>query len=110
MPSLNEVSAKYGGTLKETAIADAWNEGIDTEDIKVEDLLQYLIEDVNNTTKVFQAQIREVAKNNMFRFIETQMMGRLATAEMEWNGLAFDHAKATEHSNTLKATQETLLH
>lgn len=110
MPSLNEVSVKYGGTLKETAIADAWNEGIDTEDIKVEDLLQYLIEDVNNTTKVFQAQIREVAKNNMFRFIETQMMGRLATAEMEWNGLAFDHAKATEHSNTLKATQETLLH
>jgi len=109
MPSLNEVSVKYGGTLKETAIADAWNEGIDTEDIKADDLLQYLIEDVNNTTRVFQAQVREVAKNHMFRFIETQMMGRLATAEMEWNGLAFDTKKAFEHSSSLRATQNILL-
>tara|TARA_Y100000310_G_scaffold20001_1_gene19510 strand:- start:7433 stop:8644 length:1212 start_codon:yes stop_codon:yes gene_type:complete len=88
--SLNQLSEKYGGTLKDEKIAEYWAKGVDTEDIPREELAEYLRNDVENTETIFLAQFIEAEKLGVLPLIEAMMESRLATWEMEWNGMHID--------------------
>ena len=102
--SLDALSVRYGGTVKPDRIKEYWEAGIDTPDIPRDELEEYLIGDLNNTEIVFLAQLEEADRLNMVPLIATQMEARLATVEMEWNGMYVDkeilevHKAALEYS------------
>jgi len=92
--SLDDVSVKYGGTLKDDRIKKMWDDGVKTEDIPAELLSSYLKHDVMNTHLVFQAQMKEARKLNMFPLLKSQFHALKATLEMWKNGLRFDKEMA----------------
>lgn len=94
-PSLDYCSLKRGGTLKDEKIKEYWEAGMETEDIPQDELREYLVNDVINTEKVFLSQIQEAEDRGMLNIILVQMEARLATIEMEYNGMHFDKDKAT---------------
>lgn len=93
-PSLNYCANKYGGTQKDDKIKEYWDQGIDTSLIPIEELADYLVDDVKNTAKIFEIQYELVEENKMFDLVATQMDALLALEEIEWNGIAFDVTKA----------------
>jgi DNA polymerase I-like protein with 3'-5' exonuclease and polymerase domains len=91
-PSLDAVSLLRGGTIKDDRIKTYWESGMDTTDIPMHQLLPYLESDVLNTERVFLSQLKDVDDKQMLPLVQTQMEARLATIEMEQNGMYFDTA------------------
>lgn len=102
-PSLDHCAAKYGGTLKDKLISEYWANGVQTEDIPKEQLLEYLKNDVRNTERVYLAQRERAEKLGMGALIWANMEALLATADMEWNGMCFDVAGARSAAEALGA-------
>ena len=105
--TLDSLSEKYGGTLKDNCIKDYWESGVDTEDIPRELLEEYCLADVCNTEIVFLEQMKLATEMGMLSLIRTQMNALLATIEMEYNGLAFDKATAFDLSKDLREELKT---
>lgn len=108
MPSLNTLSEKYGGTLKDDRIKEYWNSGIDTEDIPEEEIVPYLENDVLNTETVFQAQAKKAAEYGMERLVMLENAAMMATAEMEYNGMCFDREYAWKMIQDLSQESQEL--
>lgn len=89
-PSLNQVSEKYGGTQKDDKIKEYWNNDIDTVDIPISELLEYLNGDINNTELVFEKQYEIVEEMGMLPLVISQMDALLALVEIEYNGIKPD--------------------
>lgn len=103
-PSLDSCAEKRGGTLKDDKIKEYWNAGVDTEDIPDNELREYLEGDIANTTLVFRSQLQEATDRGMLNLIRTQMDARLATIEMEINGMHVD--KEAVNAGILSLTGE----
>ncbi len=102
-PSLDQCSLKYGGTIKDDRIKALWKAGACTTEIPKDMLLEYLAHDVKNTELVYLAQLEELKKNpKLFKLVELQMDGLLATTEMEYNGMHI-------HLNTANANKNYLI-
>lgn len=100
--SLNELSAKYGGSQKNDEIKAMWEAGIDTIDIPKDMLLDYLDDDLCNTRIVFKAQVERAKQLSMINSLYTHMEGLLALTEMEYNGLYVNHEVAEGHRKELE--------
>lgn len=109
MPSLDFCSELVGGTLKDDKIKQYWDDGVDTEDIPRQELMDYLEQDVENTAKVFEYQYAMAEKKDMLPLIHEQMEARMATIEMEWNGMYYDYEGATQEVRKIDAKVEPLL-
>lgn len=101
--SLDDLSEKYGGTLKDSYVSDAFKAGVPTELINPTKLTEYLKNDVLNTEIVFKAQITEASKLGMLDFIHTQMKALVATTIMNFNGLQVHSAYISEQCTELGA-------
>ena len=100
--SLDYLSDKYGGTLKDKRLEEMWEFGVDTEDIDEDIVIPYLKEDVSNTELVFKKQLVTANKLGMMPLIKSQMDAMLATVEMEYNGMYFNKAKAMHAADILR--------
>lgn len=104
--SLDELSAKYGGTLKDTRLKELWDAGVQTEDMDSDMLASYLEGDLLNTEKVYLGQLEEAKASGQLPLIEAMMDAALAVAEIEWNGMPVDLKeleKQTERLALLRA-------
>lgn len=99
MNSLEQLSKKYGGTVKVDAVKAMWEDGALTSEIPKDLLIDYLVGteeedrnggDIGNTEKVYLAQIKRAEELGMMPIIKARMDGYLATTEMEVNGLHID--------------------
>lgn len=88
--SLDSMSAKYGGTLKDDRIKAMWEAGVPTEDIPKDMLSEYLKFDLLNTELIFIEQFAEATRKGMLPLITSQMQALRATTEMNWWGMAID--------------------
>lgn len=88
--SLDAEALKAGGTVKDDAIKDYWKANIDTSDIPSDELEAYQIEDVKNTELVFLKQMQQAEEQGQIPLIRAMMDARLATLEMERNGMYVD--------------------
>ena len=77
---------RWEGVLKDNAMKEYWEAGIQTEDIPREELLDYLKGDVRNTKAVFEYQLNIVQQMDLFSLVWVQMEARMATLEMQLNG------------------------
>lgn len=101
-PSLDQCAEKYGGTLKDDKIKEYWKNGIDTVDIPVDELREYLDGDIDNTEIVFNRQWEEVDRLGILPLVMTQMRALMALVEIEYNGLYFDVDGASQKCETLE--------
>ena len=103
--SLDSLSEKYGGNLKNDAIKTYWDSGIKTEDIPMSELCEYLKWDLINTYTVFKGQYKKVLDVNDKQFtkvLAVQMEHRLVTLEMEYNGMFFNQALCSNYLEELQ--------
>lgn len=115
MWSLDKLSAAYGGTQKDDAIKEYWNNGVDTEDIPHEELLEYLKYDLENTFIVFQEQ-EEMAMNlcdldtekDMNSLLSIQMDTLLCLTEMEYNGMYVNRSMLQDQGAAVKTDMQSL--
>lgn len=88
-PSLEECCIKYGIGRKQDQVAKYWDLGIDTEDIPLEVLTEYNIQDVELTHCLRLKQL-EVMSRDQVRLCTVMGLDLLVLEEMEWNGVKFD--------------------
>lgn len=103
-PSLNETAPKYGGTHKVDAVKAMWEAGYLTSQIDPELLSEYLSGpsgDIENTTKVFVGQWKELEKQGMLKMALTRMEGMLMWAYMMHSGLHVDREVAERNRQEL---------
>ena len=107
-PSLDSVTIKYGGTVKDERIKAFWEEGIDTEEIPHHMLADYLSGDLSNTELVYEEQQKRIWSRGIMNLAISQMEALLATTEMEYNGMYFDRGIAAEYLRDLIHTMKVL--
>lgn len=88
--SLDQLSEKYGGSLKDDTIKEYWDKGVDTEDIPVSEIVPYLESDLKNTDLIFKQQLELATDMDILKLMMCQMEALLATTEMEFEGMRFD--------------------
>ena len=94
--SLNELSVKYGGELKDEQVTEMFKAGLGADEIDPELLQEYLIGDLTNTEIIFTNQIDKIKKRKMLPLVLGYMEHYLALCEMEANGLYMDVDRATQ--------------
>lgn len=97
-PSLDDLSVKYGGVLKDDKIKKYWARVLQTEDIPAGELIEYARNDVLNTAKVYQAQLALAEKNLQTPLILAMCKAMVAFTEIQYNGLEIDVKKLEELS------------
>lgn len=100
--NLDALSAIYGGTVKPDKIKEYWEAGIQTIDIPVDELCEYLDGDICNTEKIFLGQIKKYVPMGMTNTVKAHMEGLLGTIEMEYNGLKVDESVGEVHKRELE--------
>lgn len=91
MPSLDKLTKKYGGVLKDEKIKKYWEEGKDTIEIPRNELDDYLSHDVTNTAGIFVHQYAKArTMPGMMELIRDQMRTLLTLTMMEFNGMHID--------------------
>lgn len=102
-PSLDDLSLKYGGTLKDDRVKQMWKAGIDTDQIDPAILKPYLEQDLLNTEKAYLAQLEACRRAGMLPLVEGYMEHLLALTEMEFNGLYVDVSAAQDEVQHINA-------
>jgi len=106
--SLDELARIYGGELKDSRIKEYWESGISTEDIPPDEIIPYLVTDVQNLKIIYEGQFKAAERLGMLPLIHEQMEARLATIIMEVNGMYFDKKTAHKMKEELKEVRDEL--
>src|SRR3990167_3058670 len=89
-PSLDYCLAKYSLGSKFHNINDKyWSNGIDTPDIPLDELTEYLNEDLRQTDALYNRQLGSIPKEKQ-RLFDLQCQDLRILQEMEFNGQLFD--------------------
>lgn len=108
-PSLNYVSEKYGGELKDEQVKkDYFEQEIGAEGIPLEILVPYARGDIINTELVYMNQLRQLELKGLLPLFRGYMDHELALIEMEYNGLHVDKDAAIRVTNELKKDLEEI--
>ena len=111
--SMDEVSPRYGGSVKIDEVKLLWNRGVDTKDIDPKLLRQYLCGrevngvwepgDIHNTLLIAEAQIKQAKADGIYRkILACDMAALVALIEMERNGEQLNMAKGHERAVVLR--------
>lgn len=103
--SLDEVANFYGVGKKIDLIKTKyWNNGIDTDQIPENELLEYLEQDVSLTTDIFieQFKIYQSLPEDERALIDLVNEDSWVLHEMEWNGLYYDFELAKENNKKIE--------
>lgn len=115
MVALDDIIESYGGKLKIDAVKALWEQGVNTDDIPEDLLIDYLVGteaegrnggDIRNTELIFLGQIKKARELGMIKMIEDRMDGLLATIDMEFRGIKVDVPTAISNMKELLALKE----
>lgn len=110
MPSLNEVAASHNIPGKLDKVKELWDNGLDTTEIPLDILTEYLIQDLTITEQVYllQKEIVQKLPVQMQNLISLSNQDLLVLLEMECNGIKMDFPGMTEASIIIKQQIETI--
>lgn len=113
--TLEEVSLRYGGTIKADEVKDLWEQGVSTQDIPRNTLMRYLLGDpadytepdrvdgdIGNTERIFVGQFVAAQSRGMLPLMRINMGALLATVEMERNGMFVDADRGRKLARVLE--------
>jgi len=91
-PSLDGVAEHYGLGTKLDIIKSYWEAGVQTNEIPIDELTEYLQQDLKLTYEVYLKQKREIetTKSHLAKLINVSMIDTLVLADMEFNGILFN--------------------
>ena len=104
-PDLDTMAINYEvGHKIDTIKLNYWDQGINTTEIPIEELIEYGIEDCKLTRAVFQKQVEKFQGDysNMFLLFRMHCNDLIVLHEMEFNGLPYD-----EHNSLLAVDEYT---
>lgn len=107
-PSLKYCCKRRGLTQKLDVVAALWEQGVRTEDINEDILMEYLKGDCVSTKELFHDQLAQAGRQQQLHMIKERMDGLLATTEMEYNGLLLDLDEAKIQQEALENQIEEL--
>ena len=107
-PSLGNIAKRRGLTHKLDVVAAMWDQGIRTEDINEDVLMEYLAGDCKTTMELVKVQMAQAERQRQMHMIHGRMEGLLATTEMEFNGLLIDLDEAARQQTELEDQIEEL--
>lgn len=111
MVAMDDIVESYGGELKNDEVKALWLAGVNTSDIPMDLLMDYLAGpngDIENTEKIFLGQYKKARELGMLDNIWERMEGLLATTMMEHNGIYVDKARGLAEAAVLKAKIDAL--
>ena len=78
-----------------------WDKGIDTDQIPMEELIEYCEGDVESTYQLYEAQMKlfQTEYQHLYRLFRLHMLDLPVLLEMEWNGLKYNHQRSLELAN-----------
>lgn len=103
--SMNAIASMNGiKDQKLDLIKKLWDEGVRTEDIHEDLLLEYQGGDVDLTYKIYQRQLKRAVEMGpgFMANLRARMRSLMATTFMEFNGLRLDKLKGLEMAKVLK--------
>lgn len=101
-PSLDSVAAKYGlGSKLDTVRTEYWDKGIDTDQIPVSILSEYLEKDLELTRQVFLKQLEDVPEDKRI-LISLMNQDLVVLQQMEYYGLYYNSKASLEENDKLK--------
>lgn len=103
-PDLDTMGIKYNlGEKIHTIKEKYWNEGINTDQIPINELIEYGIQDVELSYKVFLEQVKRFSttEQDLFPLFRLQCNDLLVLQEMEWNGLIYDEDSSLQKANEI---------
>lgn len=108
-PDLDTMGIKYNlGEKIHTIKEKYWDQGIDTDKIPIEELIEYGIQDVELSYAVFLEQVKRFSTTDqhLFPLFRLQCNDLLVLQEMEWNGLIYDEESSLEKSKEIESEIE----
>lgn len=110
MPSLNEVATYHNIPGKLDKVKELWDNGLDTTEIPLDILTEYLIQDLTITEQVYLLQKEIVQKQSvqMQNLISLSNQDLLVLLEMEWNGIKMDFLGMKQASIIIKQQINTI--
>ena len=112
-PDLDTMAKNYSlGEKIHTIKENYWDKGINTDEIPIEELIEYGIQDVELTYKVFLEQVKRFSttEQDLFPLFRLQCNDLLVLQEMEWNGLIYDEESSLEKSKEIESEIENIEH
>ena len=101
-PSLDGAAEKYGFAKKLDIVkTEYWDKGINTDQIPLNILTDYLNQDLILTQQVFEKQYNIFKTDQRYKIFKLQCLDLLVLEEMEWNGIQFNTEKALEKAEDI---------
>ncbi len=104
--SLDDLSIKYGGTLKDDVMKQHYKEGGLSKTAPKDVLIEYNKEDINNTLIVFRKQIEICRQKGLIDIVKVYMSHYRAIIEMEYNGMYVNKESLRKTSDSLTEEKE----
>jgi DNA polymerase-1 len=108
-PSLDDALATYQLPQKLNAVHQYWKEDVDTDQIPVEVLLEYMEHDIKSTYAVYARQVEQIKANGLEKLMYLCCADLLMLEEMEWNGMKYNIPLSRERSQELHVEEQKLL-
>jgi DNA polymerase-1 len=108
-PSLDDALATYQLPQKLNAVHQYWKEDVDTDQIPVEVLLEYMEHDIKSTYAVYARQVEQIKANGLEKLMYLCCADLLMLEEMEWNGMKYDVELSLERAAELRKEESELL-
>ena len=99
-PSLNGVAAYNGLGSKIDKIKEYWEAGVQTDDIPLDELSEYLVQDISLTLEIYKKQVEQLS-GNMLKLVRVSNQDTLVLADMEYNGLKYDFDVSQKRAETI---------
>ena len=98
-PSLDKTCERYSipGKL-DTVKTEYWDNGLDTDQVPIITLHEYLMQDLIATETLYELQQKQLEYHNdtFVKLIEQENEDILTLEEMEWNGIKYDYTANEE--------------
>lgn len=114
-PDLRTACLKREVTAKLDVVKEEyWDQGIDTDQVPPEILLEYCEGDVQSTYELYLKQMEMFVSthNHLYKLFRLHMLDLPVLLEMEWNGLKYNKEKslqlATEYDSKVKEIETKL--
>lgn len=111
-PSLEESCLKRGlGSKIDVIKKKYWDNGINTDEIPIEELSDYLKQDLSLTYQLYLKQLEEFQKpehRDKYKLFRIQCQDLIVLAEMEYNGYKYDEEASLNEAKLLEKKSSEL--
>jgi DNA polymerase I-like protein with 3'-5' exonuclease and polymerase domains len=93
-PDLATSCSNRGVTLKQDTLKEYLDSGLDTSDVPLPELTEYLEGDLISTEELYLKQIDLIEQGGYWELFDLHCQDLIVLADMEWNGLKYDIEKS----------------